>query len=448
MTGSPARAPRVHQVLATLGYGDAIGHEVLGIQRVLRREGYASNIYVETADPRLEDLTLDYRDMVGDIGPDDVLIHHFSIGSRASRTAYALPGRMVLVYHNITPPEYFIGVHKDLVKLCFRGRRELTAYVDRCDLALGDSEYNRQELEALGFGATGVLPVVPDFSHLDELPATPRNGFASRFDDEVTNVMFVGRVIPNKKFEDIIRAFHVYRTRFNPRSRLLLVGSYGGFERYLTMLQALVARLGTPDVQFLGQVSNEELSALYDVADVFLCASEHEGFCVPLIEAFYKRVPVLAYRATAVPATMDGGGVLYDTKDPHDIARLLDAVVDDARLEEAVLCTQDAALERLLKRDFGATLLKFVDETLRRPARQAPEVPWDFWAQFDQFERLEELRQFRPALYKALPEKPSLVPRDPRLESGGDSSRQPVSSSALHTNPHEQRTTSNESRNP
>src|SRR5262249_16006771 len=153
MTAStPAeRAPRVHQVLATLGYGDAIGHEVLGIQRVLRAAGYDSEIFVETADPRLESLTLDYRDRVGDVPPQDGLIHHFSIGSRASGTAYALPGRMALVYHNITPPEYFIGVHKDLVKLCFRGRRELTAYIDRCDIALGDSDYNRAELETLGF---------------------------------------------------------------------------------------------------------------------------------------------------------------------------------------------------------------------------------------------------------------------------------------------------------
>ena len=116
----------MHQVLATLGYGDAIGHEVLGIQRVLRRAGYESEIFVETADPRLEDCTLDYRDWSAALRPSDLLIHHFSIGSRASRTAYALPGRMVLVYHNITPPSYFIGVHKELVKLCFHGRRELT----------------------------------------------------------------------------------------------------------------------------------------------------------------------------------------------------------------------------------------------------------------------------------------------------------------------------------
>ena len=402
MTVTSRPGPRVHQVLATLGYGDAIGHEVLGIQRVLRRAGYVSEIYVETADPRLEDLTLDYRDMVGAISSEDILIHHFSIGSRASRTAYALPGRMALVYHNITPPEYFAGIHKDLVKLCFHGRRELRAYIRRCDLALGDSEFNREELDALGFAVTGVLPVVPDFSHLDGAGGTG-TPLADQFNDETTNVMFVGRVTPNKKFEDVIRAFHVYRTRHNARSRLLLVGAYTGYERYLAMLQGLVARLGTPDVHFLGQVSNEELSALYDVADLFLCASEHEGFCVPLVEAFYKRIPVLAYAATAVPMTMDGGGVLYDTKDPHRIARLMDAVLDDRRLEEEVVASQDAALGRLRQRDFGGTLLRYVNDLFRQPPRQAPDVPWDFWAQFDQFERLEELRQYRPALYKALP---------------------------------------------
>ncbi len=394
---------RVHQVLATLGYGDAIGHEVLGIQRALRGAGYDSEIFVETADRRLEHLTTDYREMVGAVAPDDVLVHHFSIGSRASRTAYALPGRMALVYHNITPPEYFIGVHKDLVKLCFRGRRELTAYIGRCELALGDSEYNRQELEALGFLRTGVLPVVPGFTHLDVAPNTMT---ADRFDDGWTNVLFVGRVIPNKKFEDVIRAFHVYRTKYNPRSRLLLVGSYSGFERYLAMLNGLVARLATPDVHFLGHVSNEELTALYDVADLFLCASEHEGFCVPLIEAFYKQVPVLAFAATAVPATLDGGGVLYETKDPPEIARLMAAILDDGALEDAILDGQEAALGRLRGRDFPGTLLRFVDAVRATPPRPAPDVPYDFWPMFDQAERLEELRQFRPAIYRALPAAP------------------------------------------
>jgi L-malate glycosyltransferase len=318
---------------------------------------------------------------------------------------------MALVYHNITPPEYFVGVHPLLVQLCYMGRRELRAYTGRVVLALGDSEYNREELDLMGFGATGVLPVVPSFAHLD---GPPRRFFSAAFDDEWVNLLFVGRVIPNKKLEDVIRFFHAYKTRHNPRSRLLLVGAYAGFEMYFAMLQQLVARLRLPDVHFLGHVANEELTALYDLADVFVCASEHEGFCVPLVEAFYKRLPVLAFAAAAVPATMDGAGVLFDTKDPWQVAALIDAVVSNAGLQGAILDAQDAALDRLLARDFAATLLGFVDRALAAPAPPHPGVTFDFWHQFAQAERLEALRQYRPSLYRALPRPPSRPGRSPR----------------------------------
>jgi len=392
--------PAVHQVLATLGYGDAIGHEVLGIQRVLRQAGYTSDIFVETADPRLEDLTRGFRELVEASHRDNILIHHFSIGSKASRIAYALPDRMVLVYHNITPPEYFADIHRLLVRLCYHGRRELAAYTGRCDLALGDSEFNRRELEALGFPETGVLPVVPGFSHLE---GPPNDVVAREFDDEWTNVLFVGRIIPNKRIENLIRFFAAYKTRYNHRSRLLIVGSYGGFERYLAMLHQLVARLGVHDVHFTGHVSNEELTAYYDVADVFLCASEHEGFCVPLVEAFHERIPVLALARTAVPDTMDGAGVLYAEPDPAEVAMLLDLVVSDQALQERILAGQDAALDRLRGRDFAGTLLGFVERVMSMPRRPDHRVAWDFWQQVDTTERLEEHRLFRPSLYKALP---------------------------------------------
>lgn len=393
-------APAIHQVLATLGYGDAIGHEVLGIQRVLRGAGYDSEIFVQTADPRLEDLTEDYRDLADASHPDNILIHHFSIGSRASRVAYALPDRMALVYHNITPPHYFVDVHKELVKLCYLGRRELGFYKDRCDLALGDSEYNRQELEAIGFPVTGVLPVVPDFSHL----RGPANYMQAReYADAWVNVVFVGRVIPNKRFEDVIRAFHAYKRWFNPRSRLLLVGSHSGFERYLTMLYRFVADIGASDVHFAGQVSNEELTAYYEVADVFLCASEHEGFCVPILEAFHMGVPVVAYAATAVPATMDGAGLLYTDKNPMDVAAVIHAVVDDSQLRSRIIDGQDAALERLEARDFGGTLLRYMEQLLARPRRPNPPVAFDFWDQVRQAEELEAIRALRPSAFRALP---------------------------------------------
>ncbi len=210
----------------------------------------------------------------------------------------------------------------------------------------------------------------------------------------------------------MIRAFHVYRTRHNPRSRLLLVGSYSGFERYLAMLHALVARLGTPDVHFLGHVSNEELTALYDVADVFLCASEHEGFCVPLVEAFHKRVPVLAYAATAVPG--DDGRRRRALR--HQGSRR--GRPRHRRRRSTTPGSRTPSSRRRMPRSPGCgrrTSRRRCSASssgcCARPARPAPEVAFDFWAQFDQFERLEELRQYRPALYRALPPEPA--PPDP-----------------------------------
>jgi glycosyltransferase involved in cell wall biosynthesis len=394
---------KVHQILATLGYGDAIGHEVLGITAALRAAGFESEIIVEAADPRLEDLTVDYRDIVDDIGPDDLLIHHFSLGSRASRTAFAMPARMMLIYHNITPPEYFLGIHEQLVRQCYHGRRELLPYRARVDLALGDSEFNRQELEAAGFTRTAVLPVVPNFAHLDVAP-DPR--VTTAFDDEWTNILFVGRVVPNKRPDNVIRFFHAYQQLYNPRCRLLLAGSYGGFDQYLAQLHALVADLGVQHVHILGQVSDEELTALYDCADLFLCASEHEGFCVPLIESFYKRVPVMALAATAVPATMDGGGVLYESRDPKRVAAIMNGLLSDGALEEQVLAAQDAALERLLAQDFAGRIVGYVNQVLGEPRLPAAPVAYDFWRQFRLAEELEEIRLRRPAAFRALPLSP------------------------------------------
>jgi glycosyltransferase involved in cell wall biosynthesis len=410
---TPHRSPKIHQVLATLGYGDAIGHEVLAIQRVLRNAGFDSEIFVQTADPRLEDLTRDYRDLLEASDPSNILIHHFSIGSRASRIAYAVPDRQILVYHNITPAEFFIDVHEQLAEQCFKGRRELSMYPARVDLALGSSEFNRQELERLGFNPTGVILVVPDFSHLD---LEPNDLIAREFDDERTNILFVGRIIPNKRLEDVIRYFHAYQRHFNPRSRLLFVGSYGGYEKYLAMLQELVVALGASNVHFAGHVSDAELTAYYEVADLFLCASAHEGFCVPIVESFYKQVPVVAYAATAVPYTMDGAGVLYTTQEPLEVAALVDAVLGDAALYDAIVRRQNEAIARLKASDFDGTLLRFVDQVLKSPRKPAPQIAWDFWDQFKLAEELYELQQYRPAIYRGLPDDPGKPARPARAQ--------------------------------
>ena len=398
--------PRVHQVLASLGYGDAIGNQVLGLQNVFRAAGFDSAIYAETADARLEHQVLSYRDLPDDVSPSDVVVHHFSLGSRASRTAYAVPSRMLLVYHNITPPQYFLGEHPWLVRQCYHGRRELLAYRSRVDLAAGVSEFNRAELDAAGFSPTAILPVVPGFSHL---ACVPDSRMLDAYDGDAINVLFVGRLIPSKRPDNLIRYFGAFQRAVGVPARLLIAGSYEQFAGYRDELFAFAAAIGATDVHLLGQVTNEELTALYDVADVFLCASEHEGFCVPLIEAFYKRVPVVAFAAAAVPATLDGGGVLFDTRDPDEVAALLAAVVTQPAFEDTVLTRQDAALRRLLAKDFGRAALDLVERVLTAPKRPHPPIADDFWQQVQLADELEALRERRPSAFHALPASGSAI---------------------------------------
>jgi glycosyltransferase involved in cell wall biosynthesis len=175
------------------------------------------------------------------------------------------------------------------------------------------------------------------------------------------------------------------------------------FERYLAGLNQLVDALGARDVHFVGHVTDAELAAYYEVADLFLCASEHEGFCVPLVEAFYKEVPVLAYAATAVPATMDGAGVLFEDRDPVYVAGLMDAILSDTPLQDRIVAGQLEAVRRLQAKDFAGTLTGFVDRILSSPRTGAPKVAFDFWQQFDAAQELEEIRLVRPSAFKALP---------------------------------------------
>lgn len=345
--------PPVPQLLAALSYGDAISNEALAIQKHLREAGFESEIFAEKVHPRMSHLARPlwkYREVSS---PETVCLFHFSIGSASSRLIYRAPDRLVSIYHNITPAGFFVGFHPHLAGLCYHGRRELAAFAPRTELALGDSEYNRRELEAAGYPRTAVLPIVLDFSRYERRPS-PVVG--RLYDDGRTNILFVGRIIPNKKIDDLIRTFAYYQRWFDPSSRLLLVGDTRGFERYLSRLQELVSSLGADGVVFTGQVDDDDLYAYYRVADAFLCLSEHEGFCVPLQEAMHSGVPVIAYDAGAVAETLHGGGLLLDDKSPEKVAALLAEVRGNPALRQRILDTQARAVQEVRTTDFGALL--------------------------------------------------------------------------------------------
>jgi glycosyltransferase involved in cell wall biosynthesis len=345
---------QVHQLLAALSYGDAISNEALAIQKHLRATGFASDIFAEKVHPRMTHLARPLHEYETVSGPETVCLFHFSIGSASGRLIYHAKDRLVAIYHNITPARFFLGFHSHLLGLCYHGRRELEAFAPRTELALGDSEYNRQELEAAGFARTGVLPIVLD---LDAYRRPPSPVVERLYGDGRTNLLFVGRIIPNKRIDDLIRVFAVYKRNLDPKARLLLVGDDRGQEKYFDRLQEMVRHLRLDDVVFTGQVDDDDLFAYYQVSHLFLCLSEHEGFCVPLQEAMHFGLPVVAYDAGAVRETLRGGGVLLGEKRPEVVAELAHRLLTDGALRARVLAGQDRAIREVGETDFGALLL-------------------------------------------------------------------------------------------
>jgi len=348
----------VHQFATSLTYGDAISDEMLEIQKALREKGYRSELFTRFYDPRTAGQVRDYREYKSISSPQNVVIFHFSIGSPISKMFFRIPDKRIMIYHNITPHEYFVDYHRILARECYKGRLEIKLFVDKVDLAIGDSEFNRMELESFGYEKTGVLPLLIDFSKFDQ-DGDPV--IRQVYEKGKSTILFVGRVIPNKMFEDVIKTFYYYKKYFDPHSQLLLVGDYRGMERYLCALRNLVDNLELEDVHFTGHVDFSELVSCFKLSGVYLSMSEHEGFGVPLLESFYLGIPVVAYAAGAVEETMNGGGILLRDKDFFRTAALLDRIRINRDFRESVISSQKRALMKYRKENTCITLLNHIE---------------------------------------------------------------------------------------
>jgi glycosyltransferase involved in cell wall biosynthesis len=358
----------IHQVVAALAYGDAIGNEALAIRGHLRGRGYQSEIFAEKVHPKMAGLARSLSEYEGAAGADTLCMFHFSIGSAASSLVFHGKDPLILVYHNITPAKFFFPFHPHLARLCHHGRRELVAFRPRSVLGLGVSEFNRRELQALGFEPTGVLPIVIDWSRYEEEPSQVMLERLSGFSGPT--ILFVGRMVPNKKIEDLLTSFAAFQRHHQPESRLLLVGDGTGHEKYLGRLLELVHSLRLRNVIFAGQVTQGDLIAAYRSAQAFLCLSEHEGFCVPLLEAMHFGLPVVAFDAAAIGETLNGGGVLLEAKDPRIVAEALDMVLTDHDVRARVLAAQTKTLAAFKALDFGALLEAHIETAVESAGKR------------------------------------------------------------------------------
>jgi glycosyltransferase involved in cell wall biosynthesis len=337
----------VNQWVPAAHTGDAIGGSARHIRDLLRGMGHRSELYALTIDDELRGEVLPFSDPASHAG--DITIFHYALPSPMTDAfGRLLHGGRILQYHNVTPAHFFAPYDPPLFRLATLARQELAGLVGRVDLALGVSDYNRRELEALGFAPTGVLPLAVDTARITRRVARP--ALERILDDEFVNFLFVGRIAPNKAIEDHIRLAEHYKRYVDAHYRFIFVGRYDAVPRYYSTIRALMSeyRMLNERFVFTGPVPDEDLAIYYRHAAVYLSLSEHEGFCAPLVEAMAADVPILAYAAAAVPETLGGAGLQFAPKDLEYAAELAGALAFDDDLRSRIIAGQRRRLA-----DFG-----------------------------------------------------------------------------------------------
>lgn len=351
---------KVAQILPTLAYGDAIGNEVMAIHQTLLDNGFNSEIYADRIDDRITSQKVyDSRRLV--LSDGDILIYHLSIGSKLDDIFISYTGKKFIIYHNVTPAFYFEKYDKVRAEICdkgIEGVKRLAPYPDAC---FADSTFNKNEL--INYGYTCPIEVMPIIIKFEDYKKEPDKGIINRYKDSF-NVLFTGRVAPNKKFEDLIQSFYYYKKYFNAKAKLFLVGLYAEEDIYYNKLHQYVNELDlNDDVIFTGHISFEEVLAYFNIADAFLCLSEHEGFCVPLVEAMYFNIPIIAYNSTAIKETLGGSGILLEDKNPLEVAKALYLVESNNELREKIIAEEKERLKAFddnkIKQEFLSYLKKY-----------------------------------------------------------------------------------------
>lgn len=350
---------KIHQLVPNFVPGDAISNYVLMADQVLKQKQAGGRIFYGTALGDRRSLGRPIGQAAGSIGSDDLVLYHLSDPSPLTDIFLGLPGRKIIIYHNRTPGDFFFGQN---IARQEKSQADLVNLRDKVDLALGVSQYNTEQLRQLGFPRVAALPLVYD-QVLTQIK--PDKDILDKYADGGINLLFVGRIAPNKCQDDLLRLFSIFQKYFQPDSRLILVGKvYAEMQPYWQKLQKLERRLHVRNVVWTGQALPHQLTAYYRSASFFVCLSEHEGIGLPLLEAMSLGVPVLAFEAAAVAETLAGAGVLIKNKDFGALAGLIDRLAGDEQSRQKILAGQNERLKVLTPEKLTEQLLNLIDPSV------------------------------------------------------------------------------------
>ena len=334
---------KIISMLPVLAFGDAVGNDTIAVHKSLQKAGYESVIVAAVIDSRVEKGIARGADDLSWIEPEDVVLYHLSTGHELNYRFAKLKCRKIIKYHNITPPEFFLGYNQSAMANCIDGYKATKLLAKQAQFCFADSEYNKQDLISMGY--TCPIEVLPILIPFEDYKKEPDQKVIADMKDGFTNVLFTGRIAPNKRQEDVIAAFSYYKEYYNPKSRLILVGNYNGMETYYNSLREYIEKTGVKDVVFPGHISFAAILAYYRSADLFLSMSDHEGFCVPLVEAMFFDVPVVAKDTSAISYTLGGRGLMLADREPQVAAAAMNRVLTDSSLRKAMIANEKERLE-------------------------------------------------------------------------------------------------------
>lgn len=329
----------IHQFIPSYTPRDAVGTHSRHVGAILRGLGFESEIYVAEARGVARGEVRYFRDFRGATnGEPTWLLYQYSTGSPMVDYLRARPEAKLVNYHNVTPPEFFEGWEPMIVPELAEGRRQIGELAHVCDLAIADSTYNAADLAGAGYPRTEVVPILLDLDAMSsEVDEAAEEKLRAAKNGGGADWLFVGRICPNKAQHEVVKSFAAYRRMYDPRARLHLLGTSSSHS-YWTALRDFVDALGLTDAVILhGSVSDGQKTAFFRTADAFVCLSDHEGFCVPVVEAMHHGLPVVAFAAAAVPETVADGGLLLQTKDPVVVAAAVHRVVSDDVVRSALV---------------------------------------------------------------------------------------------------------------
>lgn len=349
------------QIVSNLSYGDGVGNCVLSLAESLSELGFSNKIMAFYVDPRVKsEYIVNGNIYEPEVGEDDIIIYHFSYGEPLNYIIENLLVKKILVYHNVTPPHFFRGINNDIMKACLWGIYDASKTAGKYLKCITLSEFSKNNLMEMGWKNEDIV-VIPLFRN-DDKRAVANKKIVDRYNSNgYVNVLFTGRMAPHKKIEDVIKIFSYYQKHFNIKSRLILTGKTG-FPNYYNALVDYIQDLNVKNVIFSGHVSEEDLEAYYAVADIFLCMSEHEGFCIPLVEAMKRKIPIIAFSATAVPDTLGEAGILVNVKDEEEIAYSMNRLMTDLDYKMSVISSQSKRVDVLNNNNYTQELKDLFEE--------------------------------------------------------------------------------------